>query len=141
MNFEHTEDRRMLADSLDRFVAGRYGIETRNRLAYGAEGHDRVLYTQFAELGAIAAMFPEEVGGLGGGGFDISVVFEGLGRGLVAEPLLGALVVGRALALAGNEAQLVILASLIGGEGVAALAHEEPGSHYELNRVAATAVP
>jgi len=26
MNFEHTEDRRMLADSLNRFVAEQYGI-------------------------------------------------------------------------------------------------------------------
>ena len=141
MNFEHTQDRRMLADSLNRFVSERYGIETRNRLAYGDEGHDAGLYGQFAELGAIAALFPEESGGLGGGGFDTSVVFECLGRGLVAEPLLGALVVGRALASVGNEAQLVILARLIGGDGVAALAHDEPGGHYELNRVATAAVP
>ena len=26
MNFEHTEDRRMLADSLDRFIAEQYGF-------------------------------------------------------------------------------------------------------------------
>ena len=141
MNFEHTEDRRMLADSLNRFVSERYGVETRNRIAYGTEGHDPVLYGQFAELGAVAALFPELDGGLGGDGFDISVVFECLGRGLVAEPLLGALVVGRALAAAGTEAQKATLAALIGGDGLAALAHDEPGSHYELNRVATTAVP
>ncbi len=141
MNFAHTEDRRMLADSLNRFVSERYGIETRNRLAHGAEGHDPGLYGQFAELGAIAALFPEEAGGLAGGGFDIGVVFECLGRGLVAEPVLGALVVGRALALAGSEAQKETLASLMGGAAVAALAHDEPGSHYELNRVTTTAAP
>ena len=33
MNFEHTEDRRMLADTLNRFVAEQYGIETRNHIA------------------------------------------------------------------------------------------------------------
>ena len=35
-------------------------------------------------------------GGFGGGGFDIAVVFESLGRGLVVEPFLDTLMVGRA---------------------------------------------
>ncbi|KGG97739.1 MULTISPECIES: acyl-CoA dehydrogenase family protein [Comamonas] len=139
MNFTHTEDRRMLADSLNRFVAEQYGIEQRNHLAYGAEGHSPALYAQFAELGAIGALFPEEEGGFGGSGFDISVVFESLGRGLVAEPLLGALVVGQALIAAGTEAQKRQLEDIIAGGVIAALAHDEPGSHYELNKVTATA--
>ncbi|MDR0212618.1 MAG: acyl-CoA dehydrogenase family protein [Comamonas sp.] len=140
MNFTHTEDRRMLADSLNRFVAEQYGIEHRNQLAYGAEGHSPELYAQFAELGTIGALFSEEVGGFGGSGFDISVVFEALGRGLVAEPLLGALVVGQALIAAGTESQKQRLEDIIAGGVVAALAHDEPGSHYELNKVMATAV-
>jgi hypothetical protein len=32
MNFEHTEDRRMLADSLRRFIAEQYGFEARKHL-------------------------------------------------------------------------------------------------------------
>ncbi|MCZ2496803.1 pimeloyl-CoA dehydrogenase small subunit [Xylophilus sp. Kf1] len=140
MNFEHTEDRRMLADTLNRFVAEQYGIETRNHLAYGDQGHSPDLYRQFADLGVIGALFPEADGGFGGAGFDVSVVFESLGRGLVAEPLLGALLVGRALVAAGNAAQKEkLLAPLIAGETVAALAHDEPGGHYELSRVGTTA--
>ena len=139
MNFTHTEDRRMLVDSLNRFVSEQYGIEHRNQLAYGAEGHSPALYAQFADLGAIGALFPEEVGGFGGSGFDISVVFESLGRGLVAEPLLGALVVGQALITAGAESQKQKLEAIVAGTVMAALAHDEPGSHYELNNVSATA--
>ncbi len=139
MNFVHTEDRRMLADTLNRFVAEQYGIEHRNQIAYGDEGHSPALYAQFAELGAIGALFPEAAGGFGGSGFDISVVFEALGRGLVAEPLLGALVVGQALIAAGNDAQKQRLEGIIAGGTLAALAHDEPGSHYELANVAATA--
>ena len=139
MNFTHTEDRRMLADSLNRFVSEQYGIEHRNQLAYGAEGHSPALYAQFADLGAIGALFPEEVGGFGGSGFDISLVFESLGRGLVAEPLLGALVVGQALIAAGTESQKQKLEAIVAGTVMAALAHDEPGSHYELNNVSATA--
>ena len=139
MNFTHTEDRRMLADSLNRFISEQYGIEHRTQLAYGAEGHSPELYAQFAELGTIGALLPEEAGGFGGSGFDISVVFEALGRGLVAEPLLGALVVGQALIAAGTEAQKQKLDDIIAGGVMAALAHDEPGSHYELNNVGATA--
>lgn len=139
MNFEHTEDRRMLADTLNRFVSEQYGIEHRNQLAYGQEGHSPALYAQFAELGTIGALFPEDAGGFGGAGFDISVVFEALGRGLVAEPLLDALVVGQALIAAGSELQKAKLQDIIAGDLICALAHDEPGSHYELNNVSTTA--
>ena len=40
--------------------------------------------------------------------------------------------VGRAVAHAGSEAQKALIARLIEGSAVAALAHDEPGSHYEL---------
>jgi len=140
MNFEHTEDRRMLADTLNRFVAEQVGIENRNRVAYGDTGMDAALWAQFAELGAIGALFPEQDGGFGGAGFDIAVVFEALGRGLVVEPFLGALVVGRALGAAGSAAQKERIAGLIDGSTVAALAHDEPGSHYALSRVETRAV-
>lgn len=139
MNFEPTEDRRMLADTLERFVTEQYGFETRNAIAYGDAGMAPALWGQFAELGAIGALFSEDDGGFGGAGFDIAVVFEALGRGLVVEPFLGALMVGRALAAAGTPAQKERLGGLIDGSTVAALAHDEPGSHYELNRVATRA--
>ncbi|MET1114892.1 MAG: acyl-CoA dehydrogenase family protein [Comamonas sp.] len=140
MNFEPTEDRRMLADTLNRFVSEQYGFETRNAIAYGDVGMAPALWARFAELGAIGALFSEDDGGFGGAGFDIAVVFEALGRGLVVEPFLGALMVGRALVTAGTPAQKEQLAPLIDGSAVAALAHDEPGSHYELSRVATRAV-
>lgn len=140
MNFEHTEDRRMLADTLNRFVAEQYGIETRNHIAYGDTGMDPALWGRFAELGAIDALFPEADGGFGGAGFDVAVVFEALGGGLVAEPFVGALMVGRALGLAGSDTQKEYIASIIDGSTVATLAHEEPGAHYALNRVTTRAV-
>ncbi|MBS0343469.1 MAG: acyl-CoA dehydrogenase family protein [Proteobacteria bacterium] len=131
MNFEHTEDRRMLADSLDRFIAEQYGFATRDRIAASDEGFSREHWSQLAEIGAVGALFPEEVGGFGGAGFDVAVVFESLGKGLVVEPFLGALIVGRAIANAGSQAQKERIASLIDGSTIAALAHDEPGSHYE----------
>jgi alkylation response protein AidB-like acyl-CoA dehydrogenase len=139
MNFEHTEDRRMLADSLNRFIAEQYGFEKRDRIAHSAQGFSPEIWQQLAGIGVIGALFNEEDGGFGGAGFDIAVVFEALGRGLVVEPLLGSLLVGSAIAAAGSETQKAHLADIIDGSVVAALAHDEPGSHYELARVQAIA--
>jgi alkylation response protein AidB-like acyl-CoA dehydrogenase len=140
MNFEHTEERRMLADTLGRFVKEEYGFETRDGIAKSPEGWSPDMWRQFAELGVIGALFSEAHGGFGGTGFDIAVVFEQLGRGLVVEPFLGAAVLaGSAIAALGNEAQSAQLAEIVGGTRIAAFAHAEPDSHYELARVATRA--
>lgn len=139
MNFQHTEERRMLADTLNRFVGEQYGFATRDRIARSAEGFSAELWQRFAELGAIGALFGEADGGFGGSGFDIAVVFESLGRGLVVEPFLDTLIVGRAIARSGSDQQKAALAGLIDGSVVAALAHGEPESHYEMARVSTRA--
>jgi alkylation response protein AidB-like acyl-CoA dehydrogenase len=46
--------------------------------------------------------------------------------------------VGQALIAAGSDAQKASW-NIIAGGVIAALAHDEPGSHYELNKVTATA--
>jgi alkylation response protein AidB-like acyl-CoA dehydrogenase len=140
MNFEHTEERRMLADSLNRFIAEQYSFETRNKIVGTAQGFSSEIWQQFAELGVIGALFREDDGGFGGSGFDIALVFEALGRGLVVEPLLGsAVLAGEAIAAAGNATQKAALAAIIEGSTIAGFAHDEPGSHYELARVQARA--
>jgi len=136
MNFEHTEERRMLADSLNRFIAEQYGFETRDRIAASNEGYSKEMWQRFAELGVIGALLREEDGGFGGGGFDIAVVFEALGRGLVLEPFLGsAVLAAEAIAAAGNEAQKARLESIADGSAIAGFAHDEPETHYELAQV------
>ncbi|MFC5522901.1 acyl-CoA dehydrogenase family protein [Polaromonas jejuensis] len=135
MNFEHTEDRRMLADSLNRFIAEQYAFDKRDRIARSAQGFSTEIWQQFAELGVIGALFSEADGGFGGAGFDVAVVFESLGRGLVVEPLLGAVMAGEAISAAGDDAQKAQLADIIGGTTIAAFAHDEPDAHYELARV------
>ncbi len=139
MNFQHTEDRRMLADTLNRFISEQYGFDTRDKIARSSEGFSADMWRRFADLGVIGALFDEADGGFGGQGFDVAVVFEALGRGLVVEPFLDTLIVGRALAHAGSEAQRARIASLIDGSQIAALAHDEPGSHYEAARVSTRA--
>lgn len=139
MNFTHTEDRRMLADTLGRYVAEQVGFEARMATAASPEGFSRARWSAFAELGAVGALFAEADGGYGGAGFDIAVVFEALGAGLVLEPFLPALMAGSALAHAGTAEQKTLLEPLLAGANVATLAHEEPGSFHDLQHVATRA--
>ncbi len=140
MNFTHTEDRRMLADSLDRYLAEQYNLDTRHQISASSQGYSPAQWRKFAELGIIGALFTEAQGGFGGDGFDIAVVFESLGRGLVLEPFLAsAVLAGSALAHAGDARQQALLASLMDGSHIATLAHEEADGHYALNRVSTRA--
>lgn len=123
MNFEHTDDRRMLADTLVRALRDGYPIHTRNSGAYSDAGYDPAVWKQLNELGIVSALFDEAAGGFGGSGFDIMVVFEALGRALVVEPFLGALMAGRALAKAGG--QDAMLAGIVSGETIAAFALDD----------------
>lgn len=135
MNFEHTEDRRMLADTLDRFLSEQYPIDVRHAAAASATGYSAEVWSGLAELGAIGALFPEDVGGFGGDAFDVAVVFESLGKGLAIEPFLSALVVGRAILAVGTVDQKARLGDILEGSTVATLAHDEVGGHYELAHV------
>ena len=47
MNFDHTDDRRMLADLLQRYVAEQYPIEKRHTIAKSPEGFSREQWKQF----------------------------------------------------------------------------------------------
>ena len=140
MNFEPTEERRMLAESLRRYLTDRYGVDRRNAIVGSEEGFDPAVWSELAELGVIGALLPEAVGGFGGAGFDIATVFEELGRAGVVEPFLDTAVLGAGLIAAlGDDGQRAMLEEVVAGGVQLALAHGEPASRYDLSRVATTA--
>lgn len=140
MDFSQTEERQMLADTLSRFVMQDYPLDARLDAGASEAGFSREKWQQLAELGAVAALFSEEVGGFGGAGFDLSVVFEAIGRGLIVEPFLqSAILAGGALASAGSPDQQQKLEAIISGEKIAALAHFEPDDGADPAFVSATA--
>lgn len=134
MDFTLTDDRRMLKDTLSRYLADKYQIEHRNKVAYEAPYHDPAKWAELAELGALFALAPEDRGGFGGNGFDISVVFEELGRALCPEPVLGTLLAARLKMAAGGD-----LESLLSGEQIHAVAMDELDAPYNPADMRATA--
>lgn len=133
MDFNHSDDRQMLADTLGRYLHKRYPIDTRLKIATSAQGWSAAHWTELADLGIVGALFNQTSGGFGGSGFDIAAVFEQLGRALVVEPSLGTLMAGRSLAQAGAHRALMLEA--IAGVTVLVFAHEEPQSRYDLANV------
>ncbi|MFC3614447.1 acyl-CoA dehydrogenase family protein [Lutimaribacter marinistellae] len=140
MDFNLTEERQMLQDSLRRYLSDRYDTGVRNEILDSDDGMSARIWGELAELGVIGALFTEEQGGFGGAGFDIAVVFEELGRGGVVEPVLDTAILGGGLlARLGDEAQRDMVEEVIGGTLHLALAHGEPAARYDLSRVETTA--
>ncbi|MDX2483060.1 MAG: acyl-CoA dehydrogenase family protein [Pseudodonghicola sp.] len=141
MDFNLTDERQMLQDTLRRYLADKYTTKLRNEILESETGMSSAIWTGLADLGVIGALFTEAQGGFGGAGFDITTVFEELGRAGVVEPMLdSAILGGRLIAALGTEAQQALLADVISGTLHLAFAHGEPTSRYDLSRVQATAV-
>ena len=111
------------------------------KIAGSPEGYSEEMWQSFAELGLLAVPFPEELGGLGGGGIDLSIVMEAFGRGLVVEPYLATVVLGGGLVeMAGTaEQKAALLEPVIAGATKLAFAHGEPDGRYDLAHVRAIA--
>lgn len=133
MDFTPTDERRMLADTLGKYLATEYDFEARQRAMAAPGGFSREAWSGMAELGVIGALFDEASGGFGGAGFDIGTVFEALGRSIVVEPFLGTLLAGRLLSAGGGGGD--ILAGLIDGSVLATAALFEPEGRYDARHV------
>jgi alkylation response protein AidB-like acyl-CoA dehydrogenase len=132
MNFDLTEDQRMLVDTVASFVKKQSPVSRARGLREDARGFDPKVWRFFGEQGWIGVAFPEEVGGLGGRFVDAALVLEQLATALAPEPLLSALAAGTAILHAGDAAQKEKwLQPLIAGESVLALAWAEANGRFD----------
>jgi len=144
MNFDLTDEQRMLAEMLTSFVADRYGFEQRLAAMGEPGGFSRARWQELAELGVLGLPFDEADGGLGGAGIETMVVMEALGRGLVLEPFLATVILaGGALRIAGSpEQKTARIGAVVAGARIMALAHSEPhGPRHTVERIATRAEP
>jgi pimeloyl-CoA dehydrogenase small subunit len=141
MDFEYTEEQRLLRESLDRLLGDSYGFDKRKAYLAETEGFSPTMWAQYAELGLLGLPFAEEHGGFGGGGVEQMVVMEALGRVIALEPYLATVVLaGTALRLAGSAAQQeAMVPQIADGSLRLAFAHGERQARYDLNDVMTTA--
>jgi pimeloyl-CoA dehydrogenase small subunit len=137
VDFDLTEEQRLLKESIDRFAAD----HARDPGAHGAAPDGAALWSGFAELGLLALPFPEEDGGIGGGPVETMIVMEAIGRGLITAPYLSTVVLGGGfLRLGGTEAQRAeFIPQIADGSLKLAFAQLERQSRYDLHDVATSA--
>ncbi|HMG20409.1 MAG TPA: acyl-CoA dehydrogenase family protein [Kofleriaceae bacterium] len=143
MNFDFSEEQNQLRGALARLLDRGYEFDKRKRIVASEPGFSREIWRQLGELGALSIALPEQHGGAGGGAVDTLVIMEALGRRLVVEPYVPAIVLGAGLvARAGSDAQrAALLPRVAAGQHLLALAHDERDTRYELARIATRARP
>jgi alkylation response protein AidB-like acyl-CoA dehydrogenase len=141
MNFELTEEQRMIQESVERFVEDNYNLESRVASSAGDPGFSKEHWNTMAELGWLGLPFAESDGGFGGNQVDVMVVMEQFGKGLVLEPYLASVVMGGgALKRGGSESlKSEILPGVIDGSRQLAFAYAEQQARFDLHDVTTTA--
>ena len=66
MNFDLTEDQKMLVDTAASFAKKSSPVDRFRQLRFGELAYDKKVWKQMGELGWLGVIFPEEVGGFGG---------------------------------------------------------------------------
>jgi pimeloyl-CoA dehydrogenase small subunit len=142
MDFDLSEEQRLLQESLGRLFSDRYAFEQRKTYGQTADGWSRELWAQYAGLGLLGLPFAERHGGSAGGPVETMIVMEAFGRALALEPYFATVVLGGGfLRHGGNEALSAELVPKIADGGLTlAFAHVERHSRWNLADVATKAV-
>jgi pimeloyl-CoA dehydrogenase small subunit len=143
MDFDLSDEQRLLQDSVTRLMADRYAFDQRKQYLKAPEGYSTALWSQYAELGLLGLPFAEEYGGFGGGAQEIMLVMQAFGHALILEPYFATVVLGgTALQRAGSDAQKsAVLPAIAEGRMKLAFAHSERQARYDLSDVVTTAKP
>ena len=141
MDFDLSDEQRLLGDSVTRLLADQYGFEARKGYQKQAQGWSSELWSRFAELGLLGLPFGEDYGGFGGGPLETMLVMEQFGHALVLEPYVATVVLtGTAIREAGtNEQKQALLPQIAEGTLKLAFAHGERQARYDLTDVMTTA--
>ena len=141
MNFELSEEQKMIQQSVERFVQENYDLSNRIKISSEDPGFSKEYWSSMAELGWLGLAFSEEDGGFGGNQIDTLVLMEQFGKGLVLEPFLANVVLGGGSIKRGASQEIKdsIIPSLIDGSLQITLAYAEEQSRFDIEDVATAA--
>ncbi len=141
MNLDPSEEQRLLAASIERFVERDYAFETRRRIVASSDGYSQDVWRTMAELGLLGLPLPAAHGGFGGGAMDAVSLMQAIGGALIVEPWLASVALGAQLVARGgsNEQRGRILPAVAEGSLKLAFAHAEAASRHTLADVATRA--
>ena len=131
MNFDFSDDQKMLRDQARKFLSEKCTTKTVRKVFEGSHGYDKDLWKQIAEMGWHGTAIPEEFGGLGLGYLELCVIAEELGRALAPVPFSSTVYLfAEAILAAGTDEQKKkYLPRIASGELIGTFARSEgPGA-------------
>src|SRR2546425_2564408 len=128
MNFEYSDEQRLLSETLRKFLNTGYGFDARAKITATPAGFSEDVWAALAEMGILGVPFEEKFGGFGGTTVDMMVVMEALGEALVVEPYLATVGLGGRFVARGGAPppQVRILPAPVAGQAERAVAPTEP---------------
>jgi pimeloyl-CoA dehydrogenase small subunit len=141
MDFDLSEEQRLLKESVDGLLTDSYDFDQRKKYMAEKGGWSKTLWGKLAEQGLLGLPFSEEDGGIGVGGVETMIVMEALGKALVLEPYLATVILGGGFLRHGGSAEqkAAYIPGIIDGSKTFAFAQLEKNSRYDLGDVSTTA--
>src|SRR6202045_4352455 len=141
MDFDLSEEQRLLKESVDGLLGDSYEFEQRKKYMAEKGGWGKTPWTNLPEQGLLGLPFSEDDGGFGAGAVETMIVMEALGKALVLEPYLATVVIaGGFLRHGGSAAQKEAhIPGIIDGAKTFAFAQLEKNSRYDLHDIVTSA--
>ena len=141
MDFDLSEEQRLLKESVDGLLTDTYDFDQRKKYMAEKGGWSKAVWSKLAEQGLLGLPFSEADGGFGAGGVETMIVMEALGKALVLEPYLATVVIGGGFLRHGGSAEqkATQIPGIIDGSKTFAFAQLEKNSRYDLQDVSTTA--
>src|SRR5438270_6749604 len=141
MDFDLSEEQRLLNESVDGLLTDSYDFDQRKKYMKEKGGWSKAVWSRLAEQGLLGLPFAEDDGGFGAGAVETMIVMEALGKALMLEPYLPTVVIaGGFLRHGGSAAQKSAnIPAIIEGGKTFAFAQLEKNSRYDLGDVATSA--
>lgn len=139
MDFNLTQEQKLLGDSLRRWATKDYSFDRRKQIIHSDSGVSGDAWAALTDLGLLALPVPEAQGGFNASAIDMLVVMQELGRALFVEPYFPTVCGVEFLRHAGGQ-YAAMLQQIAAGKLTLACALGEKQSRHELHDVATTAV-
>ena len=94
MDFDLSEEQRLLKESVDGLLNNSYDFDARKKYRAEKGGWSKAVWGKLAEQGLLGLPFSEDDGGFGAGAVETMIVMEALGKALLLEPYLATVVIG-----------------------------------------------
>src|SRR5688572_3209812 len=127
MNFDFSEDQKLLQKTARDYLAEHCGLDVCRSVLEGGGTHSDALWKGVAEMGWLGAAVPEEYGGAGFGRLELALIALELGRALAPIPFASSVYLAtEALLEFGSDAQKkTYLPRLASGELIGTFALSE----------------